>query len=118
MFERNINKVLDEYQGLFNCQPGFEFEPTIRKNRHILKISGKEDFVLDSYENLKIIENFCKKLIKLHYFKKLIFFNLFTDIDDMETCDVWLFRLAKQLKKRKGLVRNNSDLVIFNFGTI
>ena len=115
IFEKNINKVLIEYQALFNCQVVFEFDSSMRHNRHVLHISGREDFVLDNFDNLKILENFARELINLHYFKKLVFFHVFPDIDDTATCDVWVFRLAKNLRLRKGVSREGSDLVIINF---
>lgn len=115
IFEKNINKVLDEYKGLFSCIVVFEFDTMLRSNQHILNIQANDDFVLDNFENFKIVENFARQLIKLHYFKKLVFLNVFPDIDDTQTCDVWPFRLAKQLRRRKGIGREGSHLVIVNY---
>lgn len=117
MFEKNITKVLDTNIQLFNYRIDLEYDHLRRKNHHNIKFSARDDFKLDSFDNMRIIENHLRKIIKLHYFRKVIFCDIFPEGDEWgndDALDVWHYRLREALKM-KSIKRVDKELRVFFF---
>lgn len=117
MFEKNISKVLNSNINLFNYRIELEYDSLRKKNHHSIVFSARDDFKLDTFDNMRIIENQLKKVIKLHYFRKIIFVDIYPEGDEWgneDALDVWHYRLREALKM-KHIKRVDKELRIFLF---
>lgn len=113
MFEKNISKILNLNINLFTYRIELEYDSLRRKNHHNIVFFARDDFKLESFDNMRIIENHFKRILKLHYFRKVIFTDIFSEFEEnLDLKDIWVYRL-KEIFKMKRIIRNGNDLIIF-----
>jgi hypothetical protein len=113
LFEKDVGKVLREYDPFFSYAYTLEYDRTFRKNRIVLHITRKDpdQFVVNDM-NLKIIGNFIKELWSLKYFKRIEFQDLFeTNFIPLNTG--WSYKLMRYLKSEKSIYCNDKKMVVF-----
>ena len=112
---RDIKKRIMEYSGIFVIQPDFEYSKRMRTNRHVLKVWYKEQGkTLSSDVDIKVIENLAKEFLRLKYFHKIVFINVFSEELDSTTRRGYLSILRDRLKKYRGSINitDESDILI------
>ena len=117
--EKNVAKVLDTNSTVFNHLITLDYDSFRGTNHKILQVRARDEFKLDTFENMRVVENYVKTVKKLQYFRKIIFCDIFPAVDNEwgdseDALEVWHYRL-REILKMQHIAKKERDLYVFFF---
>ena len=110
LFEKDVGKVLRDYDVFFSYCFRIEYDSTFKKNKIVLNVTRKDQFVVNDI-NLKTLGTFIKEVWSLKYFKRIEFEEVF-ETDFMPLNVGWSYKLMRYLKAKESVYCEKRNMIV------